>query len=614
MSHWLYVLASVVIGAILVQGQSHSKHTSHSNLILVLTDDQDVHLDSLKYMPLVKKHLVEQGTYFSKHYCTTSVCCPSRVSLWTGKLAHNTNVTDVIPPYGGYPKFISEGFNKDYLPVWLQKAGYSTYYTGKFLNYHTIENYDKPHAEGFSVSDFLLDPYTYEYYNATFQHNNGRIDKEPKSYQGNYSTDVIAENSYHWLKQILGEKGGKNPFFMTIAPIAPHANVHITRDPSTRQLSPKFTEPVPAKRHEHLFQEAKVPRTGSFNPDQPSGATWILNLPKQNQSNLDYNDHFYRQRLRSLQAVDEMVEGLIWRLDAYGALDNTYIIYTSDNGYHIGQHRLQPGKTCGYEEDINVPLIIRGPGVAKNHKSNLVTTHTDLAPTILDLLNVSSTQEFDGRPIPLRKNYTERSAAVVKSQRHEIALVEYWGQTAAEGENQTIFAPNHTYKGVRVSDGGFDLYYSVWCSNHRELYDMNVDHGQLTNLAINITTPEYFKSHVNNSLPSITRIYRGPEHIGGEHTPQHPFSMTYPMIKVSQRLDALLFVLKSCKGVTCRQPWQYLIPGIHSFSQAMHKQHDVFFAEYTGHVQFAQCALGYVLEAEGQMWHDQMPLGQYIGD
>lgn len=70
------------------------------NVVFILTDDQDVHLSSLDYMPLVKKHLLDQGTNFKKHYATTAVCCPSRVTLWTGKFAHNTNVTDVMPPYG----------------------------------------------------------------------------------------------------------------------------------------------------------------------------------------------------------------------------------------------------------------------------------------------------------------------------------------------------------------------------------------------------------------------------------------------------------------------------------------------------------------------------------
>lgn len=120
------------------------------NIVFVLTDDQDVHLNSLQYMPSVQKHLVHQGTHFTKHYCTTAVCCPSRVTLWTGKAAHNTNITDVNPPYGGYPKFVAQGYNENYLPIWLQAAGYNTYYTGKLFNAHTVDNYDSPFPAGFN--------------------------------------------------------------------------------------------------------------------------------------------------------------------------------------------------------------------------------------------------------------------------------------------------------------------------------------------------------------------------------------------------------------------------------------------------------------------------------
>ncbi|XMA15036.1 hypothetical protein WAI453_007827 [Rhynchosporium graminicola] len=161
--------------------------------------------------------------------------------------------------------------------------------------------------------------------------------------------------------------------------------------------------PVPAKRHQHLFKGEKVPRSASFNPDEPSGANWILDLKQQNQTVVEYNDHFYRQRLRALQAVDEMVNGLFESLETHGILENTYIIYSSDNGFHIGQHRLQPGKSCGYEEDINIPLIIRGPGIGGGYTTDIVTTHTDLAPTFFDLLGIPQRDDFDGSSIPVTK-------------------------------------------------------------------------------------------------------------------------------------------------------------------------------------------------------------------
>ena len=127
---------------------------------------------------------------------------------------------------------------------------------------------------------------------------------------------------------------------------------------------------------------------------------WIAETERLSAGNVTFNDLWYRQRLCSLQAVDEIVDQVIAKLEAHGILDNTYIIYTSDNGYHIGQHRLQPGKGCGIEEDINVPLVMRGPGVPKGEVVNSVTSHTDLAPTLFEMMGIPLRSDFDGVPIP----------------------------------------------------------------------------------------------------------------------------------------------------------------------------------------------------------------------
>ncbi|KAI1367536.1 alkaline-phosphatase-like protein [Xylaria arbuscula] len=534
------------------------------NVVFVLTDDQDLHLDSLQYMPFVQKHLVEKGTSFNKHYCTTALCCPSRVTLWTGKAAHNTNVTDVNPPYGGYPKFVNQSLNDNYLPVWLQEAGYNTYYTGKLFNSHTVLNYDDPYPRGYTGSDFLLDPFTYEYLNSTFQRNQDA----PRSYEGEYSTDVMAEKAYGFLDDAVRDLEN-SPFFLTVAPIGPHANVHVTVISATETTS-LFTEAIPAKRHENLFENVTVPRTDNFNPDQPSGANWLLDLPQQNQSNIDYNDHFYRQRLRALQAVDEMVDGLITRLEDYGILENTYFIYSSDNGYHIGQHRMQPGKMCGYEEDINVPFVIRGPGIAANYETNIVSSHTDLAPTFLELLGIPLRDDFDGKPIPV----TPKSLESPGNAQREHVNVEYWGNLLTEGEyNRAAFGHN-TYKAIRLYSTEFSLYYSVWCTNEHELYDMTVDPGQLNNL---LTT--------NSSLDTQALI------------------SGYPIASVVSRLDALLFVLKSCKARTCQEPWKQLHPSgdVNTLTEALQNNYDEFYAAQTV-VNFDYCANGYIVDAEGAMW------------
>jgi arylsulfatase A-like enzyme len=174
----------------------------------------------------------------------------------------------------------------------------------------------------------------------------------------------------------------------------------------------------------------------------------------------------------------------VQRLDELGVLDNTYIFYTTDNGYHIGQHRLQPGKECGFEEDINVPLIVRGPGVPRGEVAGVVTTHVDLAPTVLGLAGVelaglglageAEGYGFDGEAIPL----TEKALGEAVVSRHEHVTVEFWGFAVSEGklfrDDEKRMVMNNTYKALRVIGGEYNFYYSVWCSNEHELYDLKV--------------------------------------------------------------------------------------------------------------------------------------------
>jgi arylsulfatase A-like enzyme len=148
-------LATASDGDQIVLGGSDARpktETTRPNIILILTDDQDLHMNSLDHTPLIHKRLIKEGTFYKRHFCTTAICCPSRASLWTGKLAHNTNVTDLEPPYGGFPIFVKNGHNENYLPVWLQDAGYNTFYTGKMFNAHSVWNYGNPHLKGWTGS------------------------------------------------------------------------------------------------------------------------------------------------------------------------------------------------------------------------------------------------------------------------------------------------------------------------------------------------------------------------------------------------------------------------------------------------------------------------------
>ncbi|OTA99075.1 hypothetical protein M426DRAFT_325478 [Hypoxylon sp. CI-4A] len=401
--------------------------------------------------------------------------------------------------------------------------------------------------------------------NSTYQ----RTGEEPRSFENQHSVDVLAEKALGLLSEAY-EAG--EPFFLGIAPVAPHANL----------WSPKFAEgkhsdieeiefspPVPAERHAKLFKGVKVPRTANFNPDKPSGASWIRKLPKQDQETVDYNDHFYRQRLRALQGVDEIVDSVVQRLDALGILKNTYIIYTTDNGYHIGQHRLQPAKQCSFEEDINIPLIVRGPGVPENSLSDIVTTHTDLAPTLLKIAGAPLRKDFDGLAIPLTKS----GLAEAKEKRHEHVTVEHWGFASNEGQVLDSYPrlhTNNTYKALRVISETYDLHYQVWCNGDHELHDLKTDPGQM----VNLLHPEE----------------KAPETISDR-----------PLDKVVSRLDSLLFVLKSCQASTCIYPWRALHPAgnVDSLRDALSPRFDSFYEDRSTKIEFDRCEMGFLLDAEG---------------
>lgn len=233
---------------------------------------------------------------------------------------------------------VSQGFNDENLFVWMQQAGYNTYYTGKLYNFHSIDNFDRPAAKGFNGSDFLLDPYTYQYWNARMTHNGG----EPTSYAGQYSTDVVARKAMDRLHEAL--QHSDDPFFLTVAPIAPHANWVLEPEKNLSYL----LEPIAAPRHQHMFTDYRIPRHNAYNAETQGSVSWIKSLPPLSDTVLAYNDHYQRQRLRALQAVDEMLPPLFQQLEDAGELDNTYVFFSTDNGYHISQHRMHPGKECGF--------------------------------------------------------------------------------------------------------------------------------------------------------------------------------------------------------------------------------------------------------------------------
>ena len=214
-----------------------------------------------------------------------------------------------------------------------------------------------------------------------------------------------------------------------------------------------------------------MPNYDANDHSQTGTASYFKTLRQLNRTEIDYNDDWYRKRLQSLQSVDDLIDSIISRLSASpSVLNNTYLIYTTDNGFHIGQHRLPPGKSCNIEEDVNIPFFIRGPGVPKGAVQTLPSSHTDIVPTLFQLAGIPLREDFDGEPIPV----TEELLATATKSEH--VNIEFWGEYLVEGNAffGTKYFPNNTYKHVRVVGEDYDLAYAVWCTNEHELYDMTV--------------------------------------------------------------------------------------------------------------------------------------------
>jgi N-acetylglucosamine-6-sulfatase len=198
----------------------------------------------------------------------------------------------------------------------------------------------------------------------------------------------------------------------------------------------------------------------------------------------------YRDRLRSMQSVDEMIATMFAALEATGQLNNTYVIFTSDNGYHLGQHRLFAGKGTPYEEDINVPFVIYGPDIPSNTVlEGYLAGNVDIAPTITELAGVIPPSMLEGRSLlPL---FDANPPAPVDWR--QAYLLEYYKSSAAEEgsadadgvleppdpDDTLALSPTLAYHGLRTEQ----YTYVEYANGFVELYDMSMDPDQLENIA-----------------------------------------------------------------------------------------------------------------------------------
>jgi arylsulfatase A-like enzyme len=349
------------------------------NIVVVLTDDQDLTMGSLAYMPRLRQHLVEQGMSFANFFATQTLCCPSRVNFLRGQYTHNHQVYTNLPPLGGFEKALALNLESDTLATALDNAGYTTGLIGKYLNGYPLSNQQTYIPPGWDEWFVPITNSAYGSYNYTVN-DNGVLVSYGQT-QADYITDVLASKALDFIRRSASQASNP-PFFLFLSFYAPHSPAN------------------PARRHIDLFPDAQVPRTPGFNEgDMSDKPSWMQAYPSVTITETQQLDYQYRRRAQSLQAVDEAIEAIVQTLQSAGALDNTYIMFLSDNGYHLGQHRLPTGKGTPYEEDIHLPLVVRGPGVPAGVERNEITAMIDLAPTLVELGGGILGYPADGRSL-----------------------------------------------------------------------------------------------------------------------------------------------------------------------------------------------------------------------
>lgn len=410
------------------------------NFVLIVLDDLDS--ASMHALPGVTARIAAQGLSFERHFVPNPLCGPSRASLLAGLYPHNHGVLSNGLPDGGFARWRERGHEAANVAVWLHAAGYRTALLGKYLN-------DYPHGAG---TDYV--PPGWDDWHAVLEdrpadnfgywvNDNGRVSR-PDEYQ----TDFLSRRALEFVADPARRRD--RPFFLYIAPAAPHA-------PST-----------PAPRHLNLFAGARAPRTPAFDEEDVSDKpAWLQAQPRFTRQKIRRIDRFYRRRLQTLAAVDELAARLLDALEESRELAHTYVLFTSDNGYLQGQHRFPSGKNAPYEESVRVPLLVRGPRVPAGESRPQLVSNVDYAATLLELAGARPREPLDGRSLlPLLRDPPPPAGAW-----RDALLVE------REQSGDPFFIP--AYKELRTAGAA----YVEYATGEVEYYDLERDPQQLESAA-----------------------------------------------------------------------------------------------------------------------------------
>lgn len=415
------LLGIVVLLLVMGLAEPSEARTSRPNIVFIYSDDQDV--DTMRFMPKTKRLLSANGVTFKNMFATTPQCCPTRATLLRGQYSHNTQIKTNEPPHGGYEKFARSGYRRDHLGVWLRRGGYATGHIGKVMNgYRQSEHGKLPGFDYFAGSP----PY--------------------------HADDVRGKA----LRFIKARAPRAQPFYLSVSAREPHSPFWFPR------------------RHANKYQDAKRPRTPNFNEEDVSDKpAWIRATPRLTPKQVAEYDMIYRKRLRGVRAVDDLVGSLVNELKRQGELGNTYFIYSSDNGFMMGAHRLL-SKRDPYEESIRVPLVIRGPGLASGVVRTQIATTNDIAPTIMHFAKLKRKAFFDGRSL---KPVAVRASASATDWRSSTGI-------------EWLGPQDHPkrYYGVRTASGEKYVYHTA--TGEEEYYDLRSDPYELENRANDPTKAE----------------------------------------------------------------------------------------------------------------------------
>jgi N-acetylglucosamine-6-sulfatase len=470
-------------GAFLLRADGESSGRvpdSRPNIVMIIDDDQAA--EQQRFLPTTNAEIGGHGVTFDNSFVSFSLCCPSRSTLLTGQYAHNHGVLGDEPPAGGYAKLAPTLDNT--LPVWLQRSGYYTGLIGKFLNHYGSGSSYRAVPPGWSQWYGTIDNRSlggnYSVYGYSLNEN-GRLVHygsnpsvaDPRTYQ----TDVFSRIADGFIRR---RAPTGQPFFLYLAPHEPHV------EPGSCKC--EGNNPRAPPRYEGRFAGLRAPRPPGFNEadvsDKPAD---IRKLPLLTPHQKAEVDALYRAQARSLLAVDDLVRNVVRTLKREGVLNNTVILFTSDNGFLHGEHRVLQGKVLPYEPSIRVPLEIRAPGVPQAVHRRQLVENVDLAPTILDFAHANPGRVQDGQslvPIMRRPRYWPGRGLELEA----------WGNPSRPSQAND---PPLVFKGVRT-----DRYmYARYGTGEQELYDLRKDPFELQNAA---NDPAY--AGVRASLQSLLGV------------------------------------------------------------------------------------------------------------